>query len=536
MERLGANEALAVEVIDRLVVAGVRTFCVCPGGRNAPLVEAIERLVARPRFDVLSFFEERVASFFALGRARRDARPVAVVTTSGTAAAELLPAMVEAYYSGAQLVAVTADRPAAYRGTGAPQSIEQVRLFGTYARKFFDLGQAGTDWALDREGPSHINVCFDEPLLAGWQRAEPRHVETTSPERRMVSTADDSQLAEVGAFLQSVRAPLVIVGSLHTPGDSEAVAAFCRAFGAPVLAEAAASVADALDGLALRSGDAAAKRGFERGTFDSVLRIGEIPSFRIWRDLDLTLKVPVLSLSRTPWRGLTHGTHLHVERDRPLPLPDAVSGLGTNAAALLAWDGRIHAATEQLATAFPDSEPGIVRRLSRLIPDGAFVYLGNSQPIREWTQFAVSGERGWTIGESRGANGIDGQVSTFLGCARTDVENWAVLGDLTALYDLPSLWAIRHLPDVRARVVVINNGGGRIFERMFANERFQNRHETTFAAWAALWNVAYVDGLDAWLSCADANGPGDAVSIIEIRPSDEQTAAFHAALAAEISR
>ena len=121
-------------VVDRLRAAGVRTFCVCPGGRNAPLVEVLDAL-PRGAAEVLGFFDERSAGFFALGRARRDRRPVAIVTTSGTAAAELLPAMVEAHYSSAPIVAVTADRPRAYRRSGSPQAIEQVGLFGIYATR-----------------------------------------------------------------------------------------------------------------------------------------------------------------------------------------------------------------------------------------------------------------------------------------------------------------------------------------------------------------------------------------------------------------
>src|SRR5207248_6669700 len=111
----------------------------------------------RPTANVFTFVDERSAAFFALGRIKRDDRPVAVITTSGTAAAELLPATIEAYYSGAPLVLITADRPERYRGTGAPQSIEQVGLFGIYATTEIE------GW--NRRAPLHINVEFDEPLI-----------------------------------------------------------------------------------------------------------------------------------------------------------------------------------------------------------------------------------------------------------------------------------------------------------------------------------------------------------------------------------
>jgi 2-succinyl-5-enolpyruvyl-6-hydroxy-3-cyclohexene-1-carboxylate synthase len=143
------NIALARRIISRLRGEGVEDFCVCGGSRNAPLLAVVG--------DAYTFVDERSAAFFALGRAKRDGRPVAVITTSGTAAAELLPATVEAYYSGVPLVLVTADRPARFRGTAAPQAIEQAGLFGVYAVTDIDR------W--DKRTPLHINVEFDEPLF-----------------------------------------------------------------------------------------------------------------------------------------------------------------------------------------------------------------------------------------------------------------------------------------------------------------------------------------------------------------------------------
>ncbi len=146
-----SNIAAARAVIERVRGAGVTDFCVCGGSRNAPLIAVLAEA------NVYSFVDERSAAFFALGRIKRDDKPVAVVTTSGTAAAELLPAAIEAYYSGAPLVLITADRPARFRGTGAPQAIEQAGLFGPYAAVDFDR------W--NRRAPLHLNVEFDEPLI-----------------------------------------------------------------------------------------------------------------------------------------------------------------------------------------------------------------------------------------------------------------------------------------------------------------------------------------------------------------------------------
>ncbi len=532
MGRLTGNQALAVAVVERLRATGVRTFCVCPGGRNAPLVEALDALPAG-LVTILSFFDERSAGFFALGRARRDGRPVAVVTTSGTAAAELLPAMVEAHYSSAPLVAVTADRPRSYRGSGAPQAIEQAGLFGVYAAPSVDVERADeVSASVVETGPSHVNVCFAEPPLAGWE-AVPESAPAMVPERvpqvpvRVDTPFDGS--AQVGTFLSEVRAPLVFVGSLDVPDDRRRVASFCRAIDAPVLAEASSGLRCA-DGLRLlRTGDAAARHGFDHHAFDSVIRVGDVPSWRTWRDLDAARPVPVLSVSRKAWRGLSRGAHILVPEGLPLPLPASRAvAADRDVHALIEWDRRLMASTDGLIAALPASEPALIRRLSEAIPPGSFVYLGNSLPIREWNRFATFADCGFTIGENRGANGIDGQVSSFLGWARPGVENWAVLGDLTALYDLSALWALRHLDDLLLRIVVINNGGGRIFQRMFQNPRFQNRHATTFGAWAEMWGAEHYTQIPA--------GSVGRAAVVELVPSEEETDAFWAGLDAEARR
>ena len=160
MNAAQTNRALSAEILLALHAAGVRTICLCPGGRNAPLVLACD--AAGGFFEVISFFEERSAAFFALGREARDGRPVAVITTSGTAAAELLPAMLEAAHTGRRLIAVTADRPRKLRGTGAPQTINQLPLFAAAAVPVVDIDRPEEITALPRlNGPLHLNVSFE---------------------------------------------------------------------------------------------------------------------------------------------------------------------------------------------------------------------------------------------------------------------------------------------------------------------------------------------------------------------------------------
>ncbi|HEX9162447.1 MAG TPA: thiamine pyrophosphate-binding protein [Thermoanaerobaculia bacterium] len=147
------NIERARRLVEQVRALGVEDFCICAGSRNSPLIAVLASADAQ----LFSFVDERSAAFFALGRTKQDGTPAAVVTTSGTAVAELLAAVVEAHYSGMPLVLLTADRPARYRGSGAPQAIDQIGIFGPYAATSID------GWT--RTTPLHINVEFDEPLI-----------------------------------------------------------------------------------------------------------------------------------------------------------------------------------------------------------------------------------------------------------------------------------------------------------------------------------------------------------------------------------
>jgi len=156
------NKLLACQVLEEIGSAGVKDVCLCPGARNAPLVEL---LTLSTYFKTFYWYEERSAAFFALGKCKIDGRPTAVITTSGTAVAELLPAAMEAYYSGNPLILITADRPRRFRGTGAPQCAEQVGIFGIYATYCQDLENnelcSLAPW--NKSTPAHINICFEDP-------------------------------------------------------------------------------------------------------------------------------------------------------------------------------------------------------------------------------------------------------------------------------------------------------------------------------------------------------------------------------------
>jgi 2-succinyl-5-enolpyruvyl-6-hydroxy-3-cyclohexene-1-carboxylate synthase len=480
------NIAEARRVIEQACALGATDFCVCAGSRNAPLLAVL----AGSGLRIYSFVDERAAAFFALGRAKLTGRPAAVVTTSGTAVAELLPAAIEAHYSGTPLILITADRPARYRGTGAPQSIEQEEIFGVYARG----------------SVTHINVEFDEPLIdeevfrsAAVSAAGPAASSPPTRQARNIlpSTAAARTRAELAGEDASApvalraRRPLVILGGLDE-SHRIAVREFAKKLNAPVYAEPLSGLREdpSLSHLLITAGE----RMIGRGDFDSVIRIGNVPTLRFWRDLDESRHdLPLISFSALPFTGCSRGEVHSIEA-----LPSEITPRERDEA-FFEDDRERAAAITQILDDEPDSELAMFRSLSQSIPENTRVYLGNSLPIREWDLAASREPRRFEIAANRGANGIDGQLSTFFGQCDTSRPNVCIVGDLTAIYDSNAPWIVPQLDaGIDWRIVIINNSGGRIFSRVPSlrklkasmRERIiENAHDLRFDHWAAMWSI-----------------------------------------------
>jgi 2-succinyl-5-enolpyruvyl-6-hydroxy-3-cyclohexene-1-carboxylate synthase len=280
---------------------------------------------------------------------------------------------------------------------------------------------------------------------------------------------------------------LILVGGL-APRHRARVREFCLNANVPLYAEPLSGLREdpALGDLLIRN-----ERLLGRGGFTKVVRIGNVPTVRFWRDLDESLSnVEVETYSDLPFTGLARG------EVRPISSLPALRG--TARPELHAQDRDLSLRFEQILEEEPQSEISMVRALSLQITRGARVYLGNSLPIREWDLAATREPRDFTIEANRGANGIDGQLSTFFGWCAPDAENWCIVGDLTALYDFNAPWIVSQL-DARFRIVIINNGGGRIFSRVPSLRRLdpavresmiENAHDFRFEQWSAAWNIA----------------------------------------------
>ncbi|MBX7231220.1 MAG: 2-succinyl-5-enolpyruvyl-6-hydroxy-3-cyclohexene-1-carboxylic-acid synthase [Bdellovibrionales bacterium] len=555
----------------------------CAGARNAALILALEK---EEKLKLWHFYEERDASFFALGRIKALGQPVAVLTTSGTAAAELIPATIEAYYSGLKLLLITADRPSRFRNTGAPQAIEQVGIFSHYAGRTMDLEWTdqgnplfSTAEILDRVSqsfsslndfpslPVHINICLEEPELSELKEFYKKDIsknefcEKTNSILNQKIAKENKDFLEKKEFLiqessetfqsinseslscframaqvhESLSNPLVIIGPLPLDLRKKAID-FLKKTHLSFYAESLSNLKNCpqIKQNQIQAGELTLKWTVLNKHFSSVIRIGGVPTVRLWRDLEKLLNyVPVLSFSHLPFSGLSKDRKNQwlLNFDQLLPFLHFFNERGFQKnnenglkQKLKTQDEKFMESLKSLCAQYPLAEPVLCRSLSQVIPKAAQVYLGNSLPIREWDLMTESDFSWWYEG-NRGANGIDGQLSTFFGFSEARAQgHWAILGDLTTLYNLSAPWVLREIKKAPYRIVVINNYGGKIFERMFAQPVLENHHALQFEYWAKMWGMEYiaVKNSQHLQNIESTLGP----LVVELLPDVQQTRLF----------
>ena len=513
---------IAQQVIEQCLAKGVREFVVCSGARNIPLINA---LVSYEDVVVWSHFEERAAGFYALGRMMDTREPCAVITTSGTAVAELLPSVVESYYQGRPLLVISADRPSSFRGSGAPQAIEQPGIFGNYVGECVDIeGKVeGVFEGWTGRMPWHLNVCLGEGEVT--KPADTKSIEASewSLEREKFNVA-----SLVKFFDDAWKGIVVCLGGLE-PEDRPVVFDFLKALKIPVVVDPTSGFRELLDGLSIVDPD----RLLKGAMIGKVLRIGDVPVGRFWRDLENLPQIDVLNLSRTGFSGLARKSET-IKGD----ISRVIKGIGQveevgDVTDLLRSNSRHAAQIDELLERFPDSEPSFVRMTSIYATMAESVYLGNSLPIREWSLFAQRDKEVpfELVRANRGANGIDGQLATWAGWTHGINDAWILLGDLTALYDLSAPSLLQDC-DAEGRVIVVmNNGGGRIFDRLPRVQKMDsaqrgiitNEHAFNFESWAMMWGWDYqrVDDIDD-LEIEPTSVP----LVVELVPCEKQTANF----------
>lgn len=552
------NLLWAWALIDGLAAGGVSHAVISPGSRSTPLTLACLR---HPRLKTWIQVDERSAAFFALGLARSENQPVALVCTSGSAPANWFPAVIEADMGAIPLILLSADRPPELRGCGANQAIDQIGLFGGHVRGFHELPCAAgaadrLRWlravaarAVDQSrwplaGPVHVNVPLREPLLPADPWPELLLEPVAQVDYPIMSLAP-TEAENLVRQLSGGRGLIVCGGGETDPGFPAAVTQLARQLGCPLLA-------DPLSGLRFgaheRSAVLSRYDAFLRRAAiprpDWVLRFGAMPVSKfLQRFLAGLAGVPQIMVDATGRWSDPLQRASHVLRADGVALCRQLSELAVQAAPpdwLAAWQAEEQRAA-QLATLDPPLEAAVVQAILARLPEGAILFSGNSMAIRELDAYSGCGGAARRILGNRGASGIDGNVSTALGLAAGSGQPvLALLGDLTFFHDMNGLAAARGLDVV---FVVLNNNGGGIFSYLpqAQLEEFEHAWLTPlnldFSHAAALHGLAYhrVDGaadFSAVLAEALAGGAHLVEVVLDRKASVSRHQAYWAAVAA----
>ncbi len=545
-----AAATFCATVVDEWVRAGVTDAVVAPGSRSTPLAIA---LTARAELRVHVHHDERSASFLALGLGLATGRPAVLLCTSGTAAAHFHAAVIEAHQAEIPLIVCTADRPPELRDVSAPQTIDQDHLYGPAVRWFCDPGVPDdgmrTTWrslaarAVDdasgpRPGPVHLNLPFRDPLVGepgelppgrpdGW----PWHATTTGPVQLAAPELD-----ALVALIDRQRG-LIVAGA--GAGDPIAVHWLAGAAGWPVLADPRsgcrvpeATTVGAFDALLRHSGFAADH------TPAVVLRLGQPPASKVLNQWLAASDARQVEVAATPaWIDPEHSAAVRVVADPSevcIALEKRITG-ATGTPWLARWqhaEGRAQAAIDAVLAAHPEpTEPGVARALLAALAPGATLVASSSMPIRdlEWYGAPRDGVR---VLANRGANGIDGVVSTAVGAALgTGAPTALLIGDIALLHDSNGLLGLGRR-DVDLTIVVIDNDGGGIFSflpqaALLPPERFEQLfgtpHGVDPSALAAVHGIPTTD----WDGLAEALKEGRGARLVHVRTDRAANVAVH---------
>jgi 2-succinyl-5-enolpyruvyl-6-hydroxy-3-cyclohexene-1-carboxylate synthase len=566
------NTLWARTLVEELVAGGVRSVVISPGSRSTPLTVAFAR---HPDVRIYSQLDERSAAYFALGRARRTGRVTPLVCTSGTAAANYYPAVIEASQARVPLVLLTADRPPELRDSGANQTIDQEKLYGDRVRWYRDLPEPEPDARKLRSlrtiaaralsdatgvpsGPVHLNVPFRKPLepvaVEGDVPTDPDSDAISQPESSgagdgaAVSTTqgapelDDRELSQLAEAL-SVERGLIVAGPADPPGvDAESIAALAHASGFPI-------VADPLSGLRFGSH---VRTTTVLGGYDAYLQESLTAD---WPDPDVVLRIGASPTSKPLRKYLARveARQLLVDpagawREAEFTATDLVTADPSRLARRLArtvrtqadpdwqqrWERAERAQWEVLDDAREDGESFEGRLLAAVAeqtPEPATIFVSNSMPVRDLDRFARPQPKGYTVLGNRGASGIDGITSTALGAGSAAAEHLTlVTGDLAYYHDMNGLLALERCA-VDATIVLINNDGGGIFHMLPIEsfdppftDQFKTPHGLDFEPTGDLYGLTFERaGIEQFSETYAEAVTTEGTTVIEVQTDAEQS-------------
>jgi len=507
---VNTNEVWSWIIVETLARMGIKTAVICPGSRSTPLAFAFSR---NSSIEAISILDERSAGFFALGCAKREKRPVVLICTSGTAAANFFPSVIEASEAGVPLLVLTADRPPELRDCHAGQTIDQVKLYGGYPRWQTELALPEISDTLfaylrqtivhaydrclsSKRGPVHLNVPFRDPLSPV--------PELNGVKELVVELADDffdhleeshgegvvySSRALPSGFGKSSRG-VIIAGPIESDDAAsyvEDVATLSERLGWPVLADGLSPVRNSRQkGFSpVVNYEAILRNGVlrEKLKADEILCLGVLPASKTLRNWIGECGARVIFIgSGSENLDPLHTKSLHL----PLPvecLRELVGKKKRSVKYLQSWSVfdrsvRLRMTRRLMATDFA-FEGRVAFELSRYLPKETPLFISNSMPVRDVEFFWQKSDRKVAPYFNRGANGIDGILSTSLGVAHRNKSTVLLTGDLALLHDTNGFLTKRNCKGSLTIVLVNNNGGG-IFE-MLPVSRFDPPFEKYFA-------------------------------------------------------
>ena len=513
----GADVAatMAATFVDEWVRAGITDVVVAPGSRSTPMTLAA---FADARLTHHVHIDERSAAFLALGIGLASGRPAPLVTTSGTAAVEAHPAVVEAHHAAVPMIVCTADRPPELQGIGSPQTIDQQDLFGRSVRLALEVAPAAeADQVLwrstaaqavlaavsDPPGPVHCNLAFREPLLGAARPLPPGRADG-APWHRRAAAPSEADLTDLQTLVRTADRGLVVAG--RGCAGAASVTGLADRLGWPVLADPLSGLRAGRPGVVAAFDPLLRDDAFARAeVVDVVLQFGAAPASKVlqqWLETNGTVRAVVGAGPELPEPG--RGADLVVAAD-----PGAVASVLASMLALGGGgDGTSEArarwaAADRTVQAVLDrrlqgrlSEPAVARAVLGSAPAGAAVVVSSSMPIRDVEWFSAPRD-GVTVLANRGANGIDGVVSTAVGVAVTGRPTVALLGDLAFLHDSNGLLGAADR-DIDLTLVVVDNDGGGIFSFLPQAEMLRaSTFETAFGTPHGLDLVAVAEALGA---------------------------------------
>ncbi len=500
-ERKAPNRNLlwASIVVDELARSGLTAVCIAPGSRSTPLTVAFAQ---HPGIKVYPHLDERSAAFFALGIALKTDQPVALVCTSGTALAEFFPAVIEAHELQVPLIILTGDRPPELRDSGANQTIDQVKLYGGYALWSVDMALPEADpdplvirylrttaaraYATAnglRKGVVHLNMPFRKPLepiaVAGDMTDFPPR-EDERPFTRVSSGWSAMHEREFDTFISLINEferGLIICGprllDQRLPG---VVPYFSTISGYPILADPLSNVrfGERLAHPAVIGGYETFINGVPMESPDLVIRFGQVSTSK-WLNEYLQRTQPRHYIQVSPSGVWSDDLHLTTDfvREEISEFCDAISvmieqrGDTEWTEQWRALEAATWQTTEQAINSGDDFDGAFVYDLIEALPSEAHLFAGNSLPIRHVDQFGKPSAKNIHVFGNRGASGIDGNTSTALGIASQTNEPLVLLvGDVTFYHDMNGLFAVKNLDLTNVTIVLMNNNGGGIFNRL----------------------------------------------------------------------